>query len=57
MFLSMTEVDDHTVYIVGQAPSSRIVISDNVAIVEAALIWDRASQFDIRVGDVIRNRA
>ena len=53
MFLSMTSVNDRIVYITGQAPSNRVVYSDGVATIEAALIWDRATQFDIRVNDVI----
>ncbi len=53
MYLSMTGVDDRIVYLVGRAPSNRVVYSEDVPKVEAALIWDRASRFDIRVGDVI----
>ena len=53
MFLSMTGVNDRIVYITGQAPSNRVTYSEGVATVEAALIWDRASRFDIRIGDVI----
>ena len=53
MYLSITGVDDRIVYIVGQAPSNRVGIADGVPTVEAALVWDRASRFDIRVGDVI----
>ena len=53
MFLSATGIDERIVYIVGRKPSNRVVYSDGVPTVEAALIWDRASQFDIRVGDII----
>ncbi len=53
MFLSASGINDRIVYIVGNAPSSFVSIEDGVAIVEAALVWDRASQFDIRVGDII----
>ena len=53
MFLSMTGIDDRIVYITGRAPSNRVVYSDGVPTVEAAIVWDRASRFDIRIGDVI----
>ena len=53
MFLSATGIDERIVYIVGQAPSNLVSFTDGVPIVEAALIWNRASQFDIRVGDII----
>ncbi len=53
MFLSASGIDDRIVYIVGNAPSNFVSIQDGVATVEAALVWDRASQFDIRVGDII----
>ncbi len=53
MYLSMTGVEDRIVYITGEAPSNRVVISEGVPTVEAALIWDRASRFDLRVGDVV----
>lgn len=53
MYLSATDIDDHIVYIVGQAPTNLVSFEDGVPTVEAALVWDRASRFDIRVGDVI----
>ena len=53
MFMSMTDVNDRIVYLSGKAPSNRILYYEGVPTIEAALIWDRASQFDIRVGDVI----
>lgn len=53
MYLSGPEINDHIVYIVGNAPSNFLSIEDGVPTVEAALVWDRASQFDIRVGDII----
>ena len=53
MFLSVTDIDDRIVYITGSAPSNRVILTDDVPTIEAALIWDRASRFDIRIGDVI----
>ena len=53
MYLSVTGVDERIVYIVGNAPSNRVVYSDGVPTIEASIVWDRASRFDIRVGDVI----
>ncbi len=53
MFLSASDVNDQVVYIVGRAPTSLVQYVDGVPIVEAGLIWDRASRFDIREGDVI----
>ena len=53
MYLSVTGVDERIVYIVGDAPSNRVVYSDGVPTIEASIVWDRASRFDIRVGDVI----
>ena len=53
MFLSVTGVNERIVYIVGQAPSGHVYYEDGIPTVEAALVWDRASRFDIRVGDVI----
>ena len=53
MFLSATDINDRIVYIVGNAPSNLVSFEEDVPTVEAALVWDRASQFDIRVGDII----
>ena len=53
MYLTGTDINDHIVYLVGQAPTNLVSFEDEVPTVEAALVWDRASQFDIRVGDVI----
>ena len=53
MYLSATDIDDHIVYIVGQAPTNLVSFEDGVPTVEAALVWDSASRFDIRVGDII----
>lgn len=53
MFLSVTGVDERIVYLDGRGPSNRVVYSDGVPTVEAAIVWDRASRFDIRVNDVI----
>ena len=53
MFLSATGIDERIVYITGRPPSNLVSFTDGVPTVEASLIWDRASRFDIRVGDVI----
>ncbi len=53
MFFSMTGIDDRIVYIAGRPPTNLVSYFENVPTIEAAIVWDRASRFDIRVGDVI----
>ncbi len=52
-FQSVTDVDDHIVYLVGVPPSNKVEYVDGTPVFEASMIWDRASNFDIRLGDVI----